>query len=368
MNENSARQNQSPPERHSRPGPFWSRTAVASCRPRQHYLLGARGQSGRVGQGLNAGGLTYGYAAVPGDPGRREIVETEAEIVRQIFRDYVSGGTPRCRTPAESRASSAAEGAWNASTINGNAQRGTGILQNELYAGKFVWNKVRMVKDPDTGQRVSRPNPRSEWQVTEVPHLAIISKELFEAAQARRQARRTTPPKPTATTPAYVVGPSPLWCVWSGMSTNGKDKSGRIRIRCSAATESGTCTDPKTFYLDTVESAVLNGLSSELRHPDVIAEYVRTYHEERKRLAADADAKRIRLDRRLGELTREIDRLVDAIAKGLGDPAVLGPRSTALHEERKGIEAELEKVPPPTEVVALHPAMLARYEQQLTRL
>ena len=38
-----------------------------------------RGQAGRVGQGLNAGGLTYGYAPVPNDPGKRMIVEAEAE-------------------------------------------------------------------------------------------------------------------------------------------------------------------------------------------------------------------------------------------------------------------------------------------------
>jgi hypothetical protein len=46
---------------------------------------------------------------------------------------------------------------WNASTINGNAQRGAGLIFNELYAGRIVWNKVRMVKDPDTGKRLSRP-------------------------------------------------------------------------------------------------------------------------------------------------------------------------------------------------------------------
>jgi hypothetical protein len=63
-----------------------------------------------------------------------------------------------------------------------------------------------------------------------------------------------------------------------------------------------------------------------MRHPRVIAEYVRTYHEERKRLSATAQAKRAHLELRLGELNREIDRLVDAIAKGHGNPAVLGPR------------------------------------------
>jgi len=62
------------------------------------------------------------------------------------------------------------------------------------------------------------------------------------------------------------------------------------RISCSAATESGTCPDAKTFYLNTVESAVLNGLKAELRAPKVIAEYVCTYLEEWKRLAAESHA------------------------------------------------------------------------------
>ena len=121
------------------------------------------------------------------------------------------------------------------------------------------------------------------------------------------------------------------------------------RIRCSAANENGTCRDAKTFYLETVENAVLAGLQAEMRDPRVIAEYVRAYHEERKRLAAQADAKRARLDRRLGELNREIARLVDAIAKGHGDPAVLGPRSTELNEERKRISIELMTSEKPSE-------------------
>jgi len=48
-----------------------------------------------------------------------------------------------------------------------------------------------------------------------------------------------------------------------------------------------------------------------MRHPGVIAEYVRTYFEERKRLSAKANAKRTHLEKRLGKLNREIDRLVD---------------------------------------------------------
>jgi hypothetical protein len=61
---------------------------------------------------------------------------------------------------------------------------------------------------------------------------------------------------------------------------------------------------------------VLSGRKAELRAPKVIAEYVRTYLEERKRLAITPDARRHRLEQQLGQLNREIERLADAIAKG----------------------------------------------------
>lgn len=42
-----------------------------------------------------------------------------------------------------------------------------------------------MIKDPDTGRRVSRPNPDSEWKRVEVPELRIILDELREIAGLR---------------------------------------------------------------------------------------------------------------------------------------------------------------------------------------
>jgi site-specific DNA recombinase len=329
-----------------------------------------RGQAGRISKGLAGGGLTYGYAAVPGKNGERVIVNAEAEVVRRIFQDYVDGRTPReiAHDLNKERLPPPRGRAWNASTINGNRQRCAGILQNELYVGRLVWNKVRMVKDPDTGKRLSRPNSTSDWRIAEVPSLAIVGPDLFEAAQKRKQERTLTHPSHQRRPRRMLSGLLRCGACGSGMSTNGQDKSRRVRIRCSAAKESGICSDAKTFYLDTVERAVLGGLRAELRAPKVIAEYVRTYLEERKRLAASSNAKRQRLEQQLGQLNREIDRLVDAIAKGYGDPAVLGPRSGSLDAERKRISEELQKEPPAPNAVALHPAILKRYEQQLLRL
>ena len=47
--------------------------------------------------------------------------------------------------------------AWSPSTIQGNPKRGIGILNNELYIGRSVWNRQQFIKNPDTGKRVARP-------------------------------------------------------------------------------------------------------------------------------------------------------------------------------------------------------------------
>jgi hypothetical protein len=167
--------NTSRPRRRGQYGIGWASRTRGSALPRGQRPQGAQ-RSGRpcrpgsFGQGLNAGGSAYGYVPVLGDKGKRVIVEAEAEIVRRIFDEYVAGRTPREIAhdlnhegvlPPRGRS-------WNASTINGNMQRGTGIIQNELYTGRLVWNKVRMVKDPDTGKRLSRPNPKNDWQTADV--------------------------------------------------------------------------------------------------------------------------------------------------------------------------------------------------------
>jgi site-specific DNA recombinase len=71
------------------------------------------------------------------------------------------------------------------------------------------------------------------------------------------------------------------------------------------------------------------GLKAELRAPKVISEYVRTYLEEVSASPPHQTQKRQRLEQQQGQLTREIDRLVNAIAKrarrsGYARPAIYG--------------------------------------------
>jgi hypothetical protein len=127
-----------------------------------------RGLRGRVELGKSGGGLCYGYKVLrethdgAATTGNRELVPAEAETIQRIFRDYAAGVSPKA-------------------------------LAKQLYVGRLVWNRLRYVKDPDTGKRVSRANAPSEWVTTAVPELRIVDDELWNLVKARQaRMRRVT--------------------------------------------------------------------------------------------------------------------------------------------------------------------------------
>lgn len=92
--------------------------------------------------------------------GIREIVAEEADVIRRIFTDYAAGLSARSiaarqnvegiRSPESSKSS----GTWEPSTISGDAARGTGVLNNELYVGRLVWNRSASsrIQQPASGR------------------------------------------------------------------------------------------------------------------------------------------------------------------------------------------------------------------------
>ena len=124
-----------------------------------------RGLEGRVRQGKSGGGNAYGYDVVKkmdaaGEPirGERRINEAEAAIIVRIFDEFIQGRSPKKIAHALNHEGvpGPTGNTWGPSTIHGNWRRGTGILNNELYIGRLVWNRQRFIKDPDTGRRRGR--------------------------------------------------------------------------------------------------------------------------------------------------------------------------------------------------------------------
>jgi site-specific DNA recombinase len=329
-----------------------------------------RGMAGVVRDGRHAGGRAYGYRAVPGRPGELKIIEEEASVVRRIFVAYASGRPPRDIAHDLNR-----EGVrpprgrcWNASTINGSAQRGTGLIFNELYVGRIVWNKVRMVKNPDTGRRISRPNTRDQWQTIEAPHLRIVDDPTWQ--QARRvKSERVHLKTHMKRRPLHLLsGLLRCGCCGSGMSVHDRDKTGKTRIRCSAVRESGSCSSGRIVYLRYVERAVLDGMREELKDPRLIEAYARSYNEERQRLAANATSTRAKLEAKRSRIESKRQRNIDLVIKRIiGEDDARG-RIAELKAQRLQVEAELaalEEAPP---VITLHPATLDRYIETVDAL
>lgn len=104
---------------------------------------------GRSGEGdIWGGGVSFGYRIVRRlenglvTTGGREIVPEQAAIVRRIFNDYAAGASPKQIAKAlNAEGVRGPRGAlWSPSTIHGSAERGIGILHNELSSA--VWSGI----------------------------------------------------------------------------------------------------------------------------------------------------------------------------------------------------------------------------------
>jgi DNA invertase Pin-like site-specific DNA recombinase len=176
-----------------------------------------RGLRGRVEAGKSGGGLCYGYDVVrsmapDGTPitGDRRINKAEAAVVQRVFRAFAANTSPRqiVRQLNADGIPGPFGKPWCESTIRGHVKRGTGLLNNELYIVRLLWNRLRYIKDRDTGKRVSRINPPSAWVITEVPELRIIDDELRETSRPGRSRSRASGRRTSAT---GCGGPSPRY-------------------------------------------------------------------------------------------------------------------------------------------------------------
>jgi site-specific DNA recombinase len=345
---------------------------VAQMQREETAKMVKRGMEPKAATGKNMGGRAYGYrvpelAEGVSHTGILQVYEPEAKIIRRIFEEFVSGWTPRQIAYGlnEDKIPPPRGKQWNASTINGNGQRGCGILRNEKYVGRLVWNKNRMVLDDRTGKRISRVNHPDEQVIAESSVPAIVSTEVFEKAQAiiEAKARKQALNGFTRAPKRLLSGKLRCGACGGGMSILGKDRTGRVRIRCTNHAESGTCPDPKTHYLASVEQEVLALLRNALHETDRVQKFVDEYQKERRRLIGASMNERSKVERRLGELHRTIDRLTNMMIEGQGDMRVLDKKIKEAAAERDQLEAKLEvlKEEAPDLKIEPHPALIKRH-------
>ena len=329
-----------------------------------------RGLRGRVEDGKSGGGNSYGYDVVKsygetGEPerGERTINEDEAATVRQIFNDYAAGKSPKAIAHALNRKNVPGPSGkgWGPSTINGNWRRGTGVLNNELYIGRLVWNRLSYVKNPDTGRRVSRLNPESEWIVKDVPELRIIDQALWDKVKARQQGLRTEKSFHERQRPRKLLS----YLLKCGCCGGGFSKISATYYGCSNARNKGTCDNRLGIKQADLEGLVLSALQSRLMDPALCEEFCDEYTRQMNAARHEKNASLIAAKAELEKLATEKGNLVQAIKDGVPAAEVKDDlaRNAARREELEALIGGTAEEP-----VLLHPNMAAYYRGEVAAL
>jgi DNA invertase Pin-like site-specific DNA recombinase len=308
-----------------------------------------RGLDGQVARGYHAGGLSFGYrSAVVGYDHRGEpighaleVVPEQAAIVREVFARYGAGES--CQAIAHDLNARRVAGprgrTWSVSALYGSPAKGSGILNNELYVGRYVWNRSHWVKDPDTGQRQRFERPREDWRIVDRPTLRILENSAWQAVRARMASpRRLGGTKGRGNAPSSLLG-GILRC---GLCGGAMIAVNTTMYGCAARKDRGAAVCPGVYVRrDAMERTLLGHLESVLLAPATLATIERRAVEMAAAIAKE-QARGVATEVGVRELEAEVARLTDAIAAVGISPALaerLRASESALGQARRARKA-----------------------------
>lgn len=330
-----------------------------------------RSRFGMVKAGRLPGVVPYGYRLVPGKPGEREIVPEEAVILQRIFTQYAEGRSPGLIADDLNREGVPFKGGrpWRAGLIGGDRNC---FMATTLYTGVYHYNRSHGVRNPETGKPTTRPNRPEDVIKVELPHLRIISDELWAACHKVKKARglERTHGGPAPTRKETLLS-GLLQCGVCGgpMILGAGGMPGRPRLKCKETTyHTGRCTHTKTYDLAKVEEAAVAGLRVQLANPEALAAYVDEYRKERQRLERQARKDRDGIRKKLSEIEGSIMRLVDALERGSMPEDIITARLKALEAERVALKDRDALAEQDTNIVDMHPQAIERFRAAVDRL
>lgn len=207
--------------------------------------------------------IVFGYDKMPDERYTLKINEEEAQIVKEIFENYVykGMGTTKIAWELNERGirTKKTKSRWVQTSI-------VRMLKNSIYTGR-VTNKKSEVTDFITGTR--KDLPEEEWIVVEKPEMRIISDDLFNKAQEILAQRSTEFKLNCKREKTSYVFSTLIYCKHCGYSyrrvkrkytENGKEY---IRWVCSGRNSMGVSSCPNTTVID--EEELLNAIKEYLK-------------------------------------------------------------------------------------------------------
>jgi site-specific DNA recombinase len=286
-----------------------------------------RGLMGRALKGFATGGPLYGYSSVKveGEGFKRIINEEEAQWVRYIFERFSQGIHSRriAIELNEKGVKGPRGGTWTGSAIHP-TKKLVGILANEMYNGKKIWNRSVWKKNPmNDNKKVRFMRPREEWMTIEIPELQIIDNELWERCQARIKAQQElTAAKKIHGKKAYGLPSKYLFSelLKCGVCGSNYIVVNRTSYGCSQHKNHGApiCSNGLRIKRVTIEQDLLRGIKTELLSEEAYRDFERNLRASIKAGSTDSTP----LKKKVAEIQKGVDNLIKAITNGIDSPSV----------------------------------------------
>jgi site-specific DNA recombinase len=300
----------------------------------------------------------YGYRYIPVDRpggGRWEINESEAVVVRRIFRWCAE---EQCAIQAICQRLNGEEKGfervpprkaqrWLSTTVNT-------MLRRHAYTGTAYYNRTRRDPSRTIGQPKERgrglrtatcrmERDREEWIPVAVPQ--IISAALWEQAQVQLNVNKKFAARNNKR--HFYLLRGLLVCGMCGRTLAGRTyASGSVRYYCTNQGVNRSLTEPcSCLPLDgeTVEPLVWQAVAELLANPQLILDYYLARQDERD--VTPHELKRARQE--LGQIEKQNQRLLDAYQAEVIELDELTSRRRALEQQRQVLEnrvSELEQL------------------------
>ena len=254
---------------------------------------------------------------------------------------------------------------------------GEGILNNEIYVGRRIFNRRRSVEVPNERRGFSRKprlNPEAEWVVRDEPALRIIDQPLWDAVKVRQAQARlardeqfglTANPLSGAKRPAHLLS----GLVECGACGSPVLATGAGRWRCKGH-RTGACTNGSVTNSE-LENRAFAGIRDKLLTPEVVGQFAAAFQRELEEAHRTDNAERARNEIELTETRGRITKLVTRIEEDDDAPRSLSVRLKELEATEQALEATLATLPErqvvrlPANYEALYLRAIADLDQHL---
>lgn len=327
------------------------------------------------------------YAYEKGEDGKPKIIQEQADVVRSIYDQYLSGASLRMikdRLEAEQIPNVTGGSQWTVTAIRS-------ILTNEKYCGDVLLQKTYI--SDCISRKVIRNTGQLPMYLVQNHHEGIVERKTFDAVQAemaRRSAgkspsKKNAPTGMTSYASKYALserlvcgecGTLYRRCTWS--------KQGRKRIvwRCVSRLDYGTkyCHNSPTLDEEPLQKAILAAINSVMSQKSTLIRQITSAMEMELAPVPGESMSLADIERLLGELNDQTRELVAESARAedasactaqlravMNEAAVLKEKRALIEEQRQSNAQAVRRIEDAAAAMAQASTHISEWDEALIR-